>query len=128
MNIFKYLLPIFCIFLFSGSAFAQDACSDELQEQLDTCIENAKISCQDSVPECEPTALTPEAALALLTERCGTCTNARNFGQYNSCLKRTRNAIRKLRALSDEVKDALKNARTECKAEKKRPSNDDNDA
>lgn len=125
MNIFKYIIPIFCILLLSGSAFAQDACTDELQEQLDTCIEDAKTSCQDSVPECEPTALTPEGALALLAERCGTCTDARNFGKYNSCLKRTRNAIRKLRALTDEVKDALKTARTECKAEKKGPSDDD---
>lgn len=100
------------------AAFAQETCTEENQEVLDSCIADARASCEASVPECEPTTITPEATLLLLAERCGSCEEAQKFGKFNSCLKKVRNGIRRLGALSDEIRETLSTARTECKEEK----------
>lgn len=100
-------------------AQAEESCTEENQLVLDGCIENARTACEASVPECEASTITPEATLALVEEKCGLCADARNFGKFNSCLKKVRNGIRRLGALDLEIKDTLKTARTECKQEKK---------
>lgn len=107
------------LLLVPASVFSQESCNADDQSALEACIVDATDTCEAAYPECTVVAITPEAALSLLAERCGSCDDVKNFGRYNSCLKRVRNGIRTLKALSDEVKDALATARSECKLVKK---------
>ncbi len=111
----RIILTAFTVtLLLAGSCLAQ-TCTEENAAALETCLADAKLACEASFPSCEPAAVTVEDALALLSDRCGSCEEVKNFGKYNSCLKQVRNSIRVLKALSEEIQTALADQRQTCK-------------
>jgi len=103
---------------FALPAFSQDSCSDADQLALDTCNSDAEAVCQAQFPNCTGTTISLDDALALLDGKCD-CDSSKNFGKYNSCLKKVRNGIRATGALTDEIKAAFADKRSACKADKK---------
>lgn len=115
----KKTIAIICCLLLPAVSLAQEACSEEDKTLLETCLSDAKTTCEATYPGCEPDPLTPEEALDLLEEKCGACADAKNFGKFNSCLKKLRNALRGAKTLSEEISASLATMRSDCKAEQK---------
>ena len=115
------IISAFILCTIAGNAVAQEACSDEMKTALETCITDATTACKAQYPGCEPsTTLTVEAALTMLAEKCS-CAESKNFGRFNSCMKRFRNGLRALGSLTPEISAALEAARAECKGTKTHP-------
>ncbi len=104
------------------AALAQSVCSDEVQSAYDGCV----VACAEThVADCQPegVVVTYESAVA----KCD-CESSRNFGQYNSCLKKARNLLRSVGLLDDTAKANLAVARKECKTAKRAAKNEKSNA
>lgn len=116
------IICLFVLMFIPVTSFSQEMCLDEDHDALKACTDQCVVDCQAQFPDCVGQPVTLEEVREALAERC-VCENARNFGQYRSCVAQLMGALRRFSMVDQEIVQAIaadtKVCRNEIKERKK---------